>query len=87
MKGNTTCTLSELPLGEEAVITGMPKDEYLCSKLVQYGITNKVRIKKVYCAPLSDPCAYLYRGTLISLRNSDAEKIIVSCHKKRNRHN
>lgn len=42
------------------------------------GITEDTEIELALESPLKDPKGYIIKGSLIAIRNSDAEKIIVS---------
>ncbi len=70
--------LSELKVGERARIVRIEGDEGFRKRIAELGFVAGIPIESVRKAPFEDPGAYLVRGTNISLRNSEAGKIIVS---------
>lgn len=77
MKNKNILPLSLVPEKCRAVIAKMPSGKLFTDRLLRYGITENIAITKCFSAPSGDPCAYLFRGTLITLRNRDAEEIQV----------
>ena len=70
--------LSELKVGESGRIVRIEGDEGFRKRIAELGFVAGIPIESVRKAPFEDPGAYLLRGTNISLRNSEAGKIIVS---------
>lgn len=73
-----TSRLSELKIGENATITDICADDKLKSRLADLGIVNGTRVAALHKSPSGDPTAYFIKGTVIALRNIDAEKIFIS---------
>lgn len=69
--------LSELPFDIPAVIIKLPEDDNLRFALLRFGISEQTTIRRILSSPFGDPNTYFCRDTLISIRNSDAGRIIV----------
>ena len=52
-------------------------EENIKRRLLELGLIQGTKIKPVFKSPLGDPTAYEIRGTLISIRNEEANRIIV----------
>ena len=68
-------TLSALPLGESACVTHIHARPDMELRLTDLGIIPGTKITCLAQSPAGDPRAYLIRGSLIALRNSDADGI------------
>ncbi len=68
--------LSELQIGQQAIISGFEKDE-IAIKLMEMGLIpgEKIRIEKF--APLGDPISIFVAGYSLSLRIDEAKNINV----------
>ena len=75
-----TTRLSELPTGAQATIAGMPGGQAALTRLREMGVVPGTRIQLVRRAPLGDPIEISLRGSLLSLRKSEAEQITVTPH-------
>ncbi len=64
--------LSELKVGEEAVIAEMLAEN---RRLKDMGPVVGTKTKCLLKSPLGDPAAYRVRGAVIAIRNDDARKI------------
>ena len=75
-KGFMLKKLSELNIGQEAIISHFEDDEIFL-KLMEMGFIpgEKVTIEQV--APFGDPIAILIAGYQVSLRLNEASKIMV----------
>ena len=74
----TNCfPLSELKIGKSAFIRKIDTEESMHRRLLDLGMTSGVKITCLLSAPFGDPKEYLIRGTVIGLRNEDAEKIYI----------
>ncbi len=69
--------LSELSLGKEAVVVRIEGDPLLKRRLRDMGLIKGEKVKVEHVAPLGDPIDIIVKGTHISLRRSEAEKIEV----------
>ncbi len=68
--------LSELRIGQHAVITGFDKDD-LSIKLMEMGFIPGETIRVEKFAPFGDPICILVAGYTLSLRIDEAETIKV----------
>ena len=64
--------LSELEIGEEAVIVEMLAEN---RRLKDMGLVEGTKTKCLLKSPLGDPAAYSVRGAVVAIRNDDACKI------------
>lgn len=71
-------TLSELPLGKEAIIISVGGEGALRCRLLDMGIIPKTRVIKRKTAPMGDPIEIHLRGYELTIRKADAEKILVT---------
>ena len=75
---NDISSLSDLCTGEYGRIFRLLSDAHLRRRYQDLGIIPGTLVKCVMKSPFDDPHAYLVRGTVIAIRNSDAEKIIIT---------
>ena len=68
--------LSDCLLGEAIEVLSI-EDDYMATKLIEMGMTEHLKTKIVLIAPLGDPIAIDIKGFTLSLRISEAEKILV----------
>ena len=68
--------LSDCQLGEAIEVLSI-EDDFMATKLIEMGMTEHLKTKIVLIAPLGDPIAIDIKGFTISLRKSEAEKILV----------
>jgi Fe2+ transport system protein FeoA len=68
--------LSDCQLGEAIEVLSI-EDDFMATKLIEMGMTEHLRTKIVLIAPLGDPIAIDIKGFTLSLRKSEAEKILV----------
>jgi len=69
--------LSELKIGERSRIVRVDGDKGFRKRIAELGFIAGIQIESVRKAPFEDPVAYLVRGTNISLRNAEANRIII----------
>ena len=69
--------LSKLDVGSKGVITGISFTGNMRRRLWDIGFCDGSVVECVGKSLFSDPGAYLVKGTLIAVRNSDAENISV----------
>ncbi len=72
-----TKTLAQLPKGKTAIIMGFA-DERLALKLMEMGYLPGEKITLQHIAPLGCPYAFEVNGTLVSLRKSEAQLVLIS---------
>jgi ferrous iron transport protein A len=68
-------TLNELKTGDCAKIQSINFSGSIRRRLRDLGFVDGTKITALQKSPSGDPVAYLVRGTVIALRNDDAEKI------------
>ena len=77
MEASTSRSLSQLAVGESAVITEITGDDSLAMRLMEMGLLEGEPVTLVGFAPLGDPIEFEVRGYRISLRASEAERVRV----------
>lgn len=70
-------TLKTIPLGETVTVVRLDGQGALKRRIMDMGITKGVQVSIRKIAPLGDPMEITVRGCELSIRKSDAEKIIV----------
>ncbi|MBE7059833.1 MAG: ferrous iron transport protein A [Ruminococcaceae bacterium] len=70
-------TLNELSLNEICYIKELNSEGEVRRRMLDMGLIPGTKLESVFKAPFGEPTAYLVRGTLIALRDSDAEKIVI----------
>jgi Fe2+ transport system protein FeoA len=71
-------TLAELPIGNQAQITGFLKHTPSLTRLRELGIVPGTPITIIRHAPLGDPIEIRVRSSHLAMRLSDATHILVS---------
>ena len=69
-------SLCDLKKGDGLVIKEIKNGEKLRQRLLDIGFIPETMVKFVRTSPFGDPKAFLVRGTVIALRNSDSAKIL-----------
>ena len=69
--------LSDLPLNKTGEIIKIERECKNINRLIDLGICVKSRICPEFKSPFGEPTAYRINNTLIALRKSDCDKIIV----------
>ncbi|MGA2016017.1 MAG: FeoA family protein [Opitutaceae bacterium] len=67
--------LSDLPIGASAIVRELPKSGMV--RLREMGLLAGTRVTFVRCAPFGDPIEIKVRGYHLSLRKSEAARVIV----------
>ena len=75
--GEKICGLASMHPGQCGRIAGIHVKEDIGRRLKDMGFVHGAGIECVYAGPFGDPVAYFVKGTLIAVRNEDAEKIDV----------
>lgn len=70
-------SLNKISLNEKVLIEKVELDDAVKKRIYDLGIVKNTIIEPVYKSPFNDPVAYLVRGSIIALRNKDAENIFV----------
>ncbi len=71
-------TLNDLKINESAKIKSLDITGAQLRRMNDLGFIRGTTIKKIFESPFGDPCAYLVRGSVIALRNINAEKIHIT---------
>ena len=70
-------TLAQLPIGQSAVINGFT-DNLLALKMIEMGCIPGEKITLQHIAPLGCPFAFEVNGTLVSIRKSEAQFVLIN---------
>lgn len=74
---NTNHTLHTLTIGEKAVVERLCNSGSMRRRLLDIGLTEGTRVTCVGRSPSGDPAAYLIRGAVIAIRDTDAADILI----------
>ena len=69
-------TLKHLKPGETAIV-GSFIDNEVSLKLIELGIIPGSKIKMLRRAPMGDPIAFSFSGSIISMRQMEAETVLL----------
>ena len=75
--GKKTGNLASLHPGQQGWISDIHAEEDIGQRLRDMGLVEGSRIECAYRSPFGDPTAYFVKGTLIAIRNRDAENIDI----------
>ena len=70
-------TLKDVAVGDKAIVKRLNGEGALKRRIMDMGVTKGVEIYVRRVAPFGDPMEVTLRGYQLSLRKSEAEKIIV----------
>jgi ferrous iron transport protein A len=70
-------TLAQLPVGSRAKVAKIDGVDEISCRLMEMGLTPGVELKVVGVAPLGDPLELEVRGYRLSVRKSEAARIIL----------
>ena len=76
-------TLSRLRAGQKAKVRNVSATGAMRRRLQDLGLIEDTEIECVGRSPLGDPAAYLIRGTVVALRDTDAAKVAVAVEPER----
>ncbi|MFN0054187.1 MAG: ferrous iron transport protein A [Planctomycetales bacterium] len=71
-------TLETLRVGESALIQEISGNDAVAVRLMEMGLIEGERIELLGAAPLGDPLEFLIRGYRLSLRGSEARRVVIS---------
>lgn len=69
--------LSEVPLGDGARVVAIDGSDEIAVRLLEMGITPGQLVRVVGMAPLGDPWELELRGYRLSVRKTEAARILV----------
>lgn len=70
-------TLNNLPIGSTGKVISLVSLDKDRRRMLDLGFILGTKVKALFKSPLGDPTAYLVRGTIIAIRDADAEKIKI----------
>ena len=70
-------TLAELPRGATARVADVTGDDTLAARLMEMGLIRGEPVTFLGTAPLGDPLEFTVCGYRISLRRSEAARVVV----------
>lgn len=71
-------TLAELTPGQTAVVRLVDGDDEVSIRLLEMGITPGCEVAYIGAAPLGDPLEFDVRGYRLSLRKSEAARVVLA---------
>lgn len=71
-------TLDKLKINESAFIDSIDITDNFRRRLLDLGFIKGSKITALYKSPSKNPTAYLIKGTVIAIRDEDANKIKIS---------
>lgn len=71
-------TLNELRIGQRATIEDVTGDDAVAIRLMEMGFTEGEQIEFLGAAPLGDPLEFAVRGYRISLRRTEAARVVIT---------
>lgn len=78
IKNQTDCfPLSSLKIGKSAFVNKIRAESAMHKRLQDLGLTKGTKVTCILVAPSGDPKGYLVRGTIIGLRDIDANNIFM----------
>jgi ferrous iron transport protein A len=70
-------TLDQLPRGARARIVDVTGDDGLSMRLLEMGVVEGEEIECLGAAPLGDPLEFFLRGYRLSLRITEARRVVI----------
>ncbi len=70
-------TLDTLAVGQSANITEIQGNDAIAIRLMEMGLTEGEEIRVLAVAPLGDPVEYEIRGYRLSLRRTEARRVLI----------
>lgn len=70
-------TLSDLHIGQRGCVTGIGFTGCQRRRMLDLGLVSGTPVTALHKSPAGDPVAYLFRGSVIALRQTDAQKIKI----------
>jgi ferrous iron transport protein A len=74
---NITIKLSQLPPGSSGIVKAVVSEGPVKRRLFDLGFTTGTVIENLRYSPSGNPIAYLVRGTVIALRKSEADIVVI----------
>lgn len=67
-----------MPINTHAVVKSMGENDSITYRLMDLGITKGAIITPIFRSPFGEPTAYSIQDTVVALRKSDCENILVT---------
>jgi len=71
-------TLDTLKAGERARVAEVAGEDAVAIRLMEMGLIEGEEIEHLGTAPLGDPVEFLIRGYRLSLRRTEARRVVVT---------
>lgn len=71
------CGLNEMKIGDKAVVETLRVHGSMRRRLLDIGLIQGTNVECVGRSPLGDPAAYLIRGAVIAIRETDCRDVLV----------
>ncbi len=73
-----TTTLADLAVNESGTVIALQSSDNMRRRLLDIGLTKNAVVTCVGQSPAGDPIAFNIRGSIIALRRTDCEKVIIT---------
>lgn len=70
-------TLYQLAVGSSGIVLTVEADGLSRRRLLDLGLIPGTVVRVLRASPAGDPVAYLIRGTVVALRSSESNQILV----------
>lgn len=71
-------TLTELPIGQNALVSSVDNKNAVTKRLMEMGVVPGVSVEVVKAAPFGDPIEIRVRGYSLAMRRNEADAVRVS---------
>ena len=71
-------TLHELAIGQSGRVEQVTGSDGITMRLLEMGLTPGIEVRLIGTAPLGDPLELEIRGYRLSLRRSEAQRVVVA---------
>ena len=76
-EGRVMRRLADLSIGERATVASVEGTDGISARLLEMGLVPGVEVHLLGKAPLGDPLEYELRGYRLSLRRTEAARVVV----------
>ncbi len=73
-----TTTLADLSANESGTVMALQSSDNMRRRLLDIGLTKNTVVTCVGQSPAGDPIAFNIRGSIIALRRTDCEKVMIT---------
>ena len=75
--GGITMRLSELKVGDKAVVTALKAESVIRRRIIDMGLIKGTQFKVLRVAPLGDPIEIFFKGLYLAMRKTEADGVMV----------